>query len=407
MITRVACSSKGLVLSALLFISLGAGCTKESPLSGGQDSGSTASSLAGGRVFDESLVHQVELELAAEDWQSIIDEAAAYVNDNSEYPYFHARARFDGEELRSDVGLRLKGHISIQLAEGHGFPLKLDFNRYVAGTTLDGLKKLNLHTNFNGPTLPILRDYLSYEAWRQYGVAASRTSFAEVTVNGEALGVYVLVEQVDGGFIERHFSRPYGDLYKPEQATGSLEYRGSNIADYPDIGHQWPEGTDHAALLNALEVLRSGSLEEIAGVFDVEGVLTYMAGNVALGSGDYYPNTGHNYYLYEATPGRFTMLPWDMNGSQERDDLSVCSPTVGYLSGKLLQDPGNMERYRAILDSFLADTGSEGWLMARLDAAQSLLGPSLPADKVEGIREAIIARVQRLQDELAAPTPCP
>jgi spore coat protein CotH len=391
----------------LLLMVCGGGCTSDDPTRGDLGDESATPTPAGDRVFDESFVHQIELELAPTDWQSIIDEAAAYVNDNSEYPYFRTRAKVDGDELDGDIGMRLKGHISIQLAEGHSFPLKLDFNRYEYGLTLDGLKSLNLHTNFNGPTLPIMRDYLSYEAWRQYGVAASRTSFAEVTVNDELLGIYVMVEQVDGGFIRRHFSEPFGDLYKPEQQTGSLQYRGHDIADYPDIGHKWPDNTDHAALLNALEVLHSESMEEIERVFDVEGVLTYMAGNVALGSGDYYAATGHNYYLYEVTPGRFTMLPWDMNGSQESSDLSVCSPTVGYLSGKLLEDPVHLATYLDILASFIGDTGSEDWLTARLDAAENLLGSALPAEEVEGIRQAIAARTRRIEDELAATTTCP
>jgi hypothetical protein len=272
---------------------------------------------------------------------------------------------------------------------------------------LDGLKKLNLNTNFDGPTAPMLRDFLSYEAWRQYGVAASRTAFTGLTVNGEDLGIYVMVEQVDGDFIQRHFSGPYGDLYKPEQLSGSLEYSGSDISGYPDIGHKWPDETDHASLLNALEVLHSGTREDIEGVFDVEGVLTYLAGNVALGSWDYYPNTGHNYYLYEIAPGRFTMLPWDMNGSQEYAGLSLCNPTQGYLSGKLLEDPANLAFYRNILADFLDDTGSIEWLTARLDAAQSLLGPDLSPGDVDDIRDAIIERVNSLQEELATTGECP
>lgn len=406
-ITRTSRSPWNLVSLLGLLMALGGGCASDDVTRGDSGDDPPTSTPAGDRVFDESIVHHIALELAPADWQAIIDEAAAYVNDNSEYPYFPARARFDGEELDGDIGVRLKGHISIALSEGHSFPLKLDFNRYDDGLTLDGLKKLNLHNNFNGPALPIVRDYLSYEAWRQYGVAASRTSFAEIEVNDEPLGVYVLVEQVDGDFIQRHFSGPLGDLYKPEQQTGSLEYRGASIANYPDIGHKWPDVSDHASLLSALEVLDSGSIDEIGAVFDVEGVLTYMAGNVALGSGDYYPNTGHNYYLYEVTPGRFTMLPWDMNGSQESSDLSVCSPSVGYLSGKLFEDPGHLAMYFDILAAFLGQTASADWLLARLDAAASLLGSALPAEEVEEIRQAITARTSRLEDELSTTTTCP
>ena len=385
-----------------------AACGGDSPQAGSPDASpdSGLPAPAGSIVFDDSFVHAIDLTLAAADWQAIIDEAAAYVNDNADRPYYPAQASFDGDPLDGDVGMRLKGHISIDLAEGHRYPLKLDFNRYEDGLELDGLKKLNLNTDFDGPTLPIMRDHLSYGAWRELGVAASRTSFSRVSVNGEDLGVYVLVEQVDGDFIERGFEPPYGDLYKPEQQTGSLEYRGPNIDDYPDIGHKWPDESDHAALLHAIEVLNSGTMSELGEVFDVEGVLTYMAGNVVLGSGDYYPSTGHNYYLYEETPGRFTMLPWDMNGSQEPFHPDVCGPMAGLLSRRLLEDPANMDLYFALLAEFLQTAGSKEFLTARLDSAADLLGAAVSIDEVEGLRQDIATRTDSLEAALASTTDC-
>jgi spore coat protein CotH len=368
--------------------------------------GSMETDFAGFEVFDESNVHTVELFLSEDDWQAIIDEAETYQNVNPIRPYYHAQLRFDGKTLESDIGIRLKGNISIKLSEGHSFPLKLDFNRYADKQTLDGLKKLNLNNNFNGPSLPIMRDYISYNAWSEFGVAASRTSLAHVIINQENLGVYVLLEEVDGDFIKRHFSEPYGDLYKPEQISGTLEYRGSNISDYPDIGLEWPDESDHTSLLKALEVLNSGRLSDIEQVFDIEGVLTYLAGNVALGSGDYYPTTGHNYYLYEELPGRFTMLPWDMNGSQEPMIPALCSPIDGFLSKKLLEDPVNEAKYFEILTKFLMTAGSVGQLTIRLNTAKSLLGSEIPAEKFERLRQDIITRVNRLKSEIGSTTTC-
>ena len=361
----------------------------------------------GAQVFDESVVHTIEIELAALDWQAIIDAADAYENVNADFPYAPARLRFDGTDVAGDVGVRLKGHISIELTDGHSFPLKIDLDRYTPDQTLDGLRKLNLNTDFNGPPVPILRDWLSYEAWRQFGVAASRTAFVRVRVNQEDLGVYVMVEQVDGDFIQRHFEPPYGDLYKPEQQTGGLEYRGDRIDDYPDINHKWPGDSDHAALLEALAALDSRSPERVERAFDATGVLTYLAGNVVLGSWDSYPYTGHNYYLYEQTPGRFTMLPWDMNGSQEPGGLTVCSPVEGLLSGLLLQDPAHQDGYFDILAAFLDGSGSASWLEARLDDAVDLLGEDLWAEGVEMLRGDIHGRTESLHEALAVVSGCP
>ena len=361
---------------------------------------------AGLEVFDESLVHTVDLTLSASDWNAIIDEAEAYENTNPERPYYQARLIFDGHTLDHPVGLRLKGHISIELSRGHSFPLKLDFNRYAGDQTLDGLKKLNLNNNFNGPPLTIVRDFVGYHAWREFGVAASRTSFAHVTVNGEELGIYVMVEQVDGGFIKRHFNPPYGDLYKPEQISGTLQYRGPLISDYPDIGFKWPGTSDHASLLHALEVLNSEPPGPITDVFDIESVLTYLAGNVALGIFDYYPVTGHNYYLYEDRPGRFCMLPWDMNGCLEPMNPEFCSPAAGILSRKLLEDPDLEARYREILSTFLETAGSAPRLIARINNAQELIGASFPDEEFEMLRQDVITQVDWLLSQIGATPSC-
>lgn len=361
---------------------------------------------AGRAVFDDSYIHSVELYLSAEDWQALIEEAAVYENTNPKRPYYKALLIFDGKLLDKPIGIRLKGHISIPLSRGHSFPLKLDFNRFLETQHLDGLKKLNLNNNFEGPPLTMVRDFISYNAWREFGVAASRTAFAEVSVNQEYLGIYTLVEQVDGGFLKRNFEMPYGDLYKPEQKSGSLEYRGPLISDYPDIGHKWPENSDHASLLHAIEVLRTGHIGDIAQVFDLESILSYLAGNVVLGIFDYYPITGHNYYLYEKEPGRFSMLPWDMNGSLEVGNPNICSPVEGYLSRKLLEDPDLQLRYMELLREFLNTAGSIEKLSARLHHAMSLLHTEFPPEIFDGLHHDIILRDAWLRSEIETAAGC-
>lgn len=361
---------------------------------------------AGKEVFNDSYIHSVELFMSDRDWQAIIEEAAAYENTNPKRPYYEALCIFDGSLLGHPIGIRLKGHISIPLSRGHSFPLKLDFNRYMETQHLDGLKKLNLNNNFNGPPLTIVRDFISYRAWREFGVAASRTAFAEVLLNKEYLGIYALVEQVDGSFLKRNFEMPYGDLYKPEQISGSLEYRGPRISDYPDIGHKWPENSDHASLLHAIEVLHTGHIEEVAEVFDLESVLSYLAGYVALGIFDYYPITGHNYYLYEEKPGRFIMLPWDMNGSLEVGHPGICSPAQGYLSRKLLEDPGLHARYFETLSHFLNTACSPESLNGHLQHARSLLGPEFTPEMFDGLEQDIFARAEWLRTEIESAHSC-
>lgn len=363
--------------------------------------------VAGNSVFVESQIHTVALQIASADWDALVADARKNPEE-SERAYFPATLTFDGAALPDDVGLRVKGNISVVLTEGHAFPFKLDFDRYAEDATLDGLKKLNLHSDFNGPTLPPIRDYLSYGAWRELGVKAPRVSFADVRVNGEALGNYALVEQIDGGFLARNFDPPLGALYKPEQLSGGLEYRGGRIEDYPDIGLKWPSECDHRSLLHALEVLQNGSMADLAQVFDIDGVLTYLSGNAALGNWDSYQSTHHNYYLYEALPGRFTFLPWDVNGSQE-PGATVCSfgRELGPpLARRLLEDPVHGARYMALLEAFLTTAASSQRLIARLDAAATLLGSRISAAEVDGLRHDIRTRESGLLAQLASLASC-
>ncbi|MEM7156732.1 MAG: CotH kinase family protein [Myxococcota bacterium] len=355
----------------------------------------------GAMVFDETVVHELSLQLSDADWAAMIQEA----EDSPEYggpdkTYFDAEFQFDGVPLASPLAVRLKGHSSLLVAreQGHSFPLKLDFDRVDPEQSFDGLTKLNLHTNLDGITT--VNEYLSYGAIRAHGVPTARVGFARVTVNGEELGLYTMVEHLQGKFIRCHYDEPFGDLYKPEEPIGNLAWRGPTIGDYePEIQFKWPDasGTDHASLLQLLTVINEQGVEAFAPVLDETQALTYHAMNVGVGNYDYYASFGHNYYLYESTPGRFIMLPWDMNFSQ-----GVLPDPCGYgrnttewpISNKLLADPTRVQEYLGILEGFLMGAASPQSLSDRLDAVLPVLGDAVDAGAVQELRDAIDLRVQ-------------
>ena len=93
----------------------------------------------------------------------------------------------DGVEIDS-VGVRIKGLTSVL---GMYPPFKLDFNEYVSGQKFDGLKKLNLNNSFTDGTKQ--RDRLAYQLYRDAGIPAPRTAYAEVYINDEFIYVYLLV----------------------------------------------------------------------------------------------------------------------------------------------------------------------------------------------------------------------
>lgn len=280
-------------------------------------------SSPGIHLFDPTRVAELAIEVTQSDLE-VLREDADQPMGFEDFTYVPARITYDGTVLER-VGIRVKGNSSRASAVGDAVPFKIDANRYVQGQRLDGETKVNLHNGANQPTL--MNEYLSYGALRDFGVAASRTGWVDVTLNGESLGTYVTVEQVGDKLLSRYYADGDADLYKPEPPSGYLSYSGDDFSSYATANYEANNETDHATFLKLVKALDQNDVGEWEEVIDVQSVLDYFASNVALGNWDTYVAMGHNYYLFEATPGRMVMLPWDMNLSQAATS-GVCPADV-------------------------------------------------------------------------------
>ncbi len=323
---------------------------------------------AGAHLFDETRVATLVIEVSASDLEQLRSDADLPMG-TEEFTYVPARITYDDVAL-DEVGIRVKGNSSRMSAIGNAVPFKLDTNRYVKGQKLDGLAKVNLHNDANQPSL--MNEYLSYGALRDFGIAASRTGWVDVTLNGEFLGTYVVVEQVDDELLSRYYEDGDADLYKPEPPTGYLTYDGSDFESYSCANYEAKNETDHRTFLELITTINERAPSEWDQVIDVDSVLDYFAANVGLGNWDTYVAMGHNYYLFEATPGRMVMLPWDMNLSQAAT-TAVCPRDLmgeGILPGGDLAGTGEGAPF----------PGGGGMLPPGLDAAALDGGLFLPPD---------------------------
>lgn len=421
----------------------------------------------GTHLFDTSRVATIALEVSDEALASLRADGDRAFN-TEDFTYVPARLTFDGE-VYEEVGLRVKGNSSRAMAQGDALPFKVDMNRYLSGQRLDGLTKINLHNNVNQPAA--MNEYLSYGAFREFGVAASRTGWADLTLNGESLGLYTLVEQVNDKMLDRWYDDGDAELYKPESPAGSLSYLGDTIEDYTNVGYEADGDTEHATFLRMVKTINEADASTWDDVVDIESVLVYFGGNVALGNWDTYVAMGHNYYLFEATPGRMVMLPWDMNLSQGaatsicptelRNAIGMGGPRDGF--GGMGVDPGSLPmlpegfvppegfmipgdggvpmggaggfpgggvggfpggggaplhdglmadatyfaRYIEALRSFLSGPGSVAALNARIDDAVDVLGERISSDGVSQLRGTIASRVNALKAALTSTVSCP
>jgi spore coat protein CotH len=339
--------------------------------------------------FDPSRVAKVEFEFTGNGWKAIQDNPAAE-------EFQEAAFIFDGERVEK-VAIRTKGNSSLNSSANSNttrFPFKVDFNEYVDGQAFCGIKKLAFNTGFKDPSL--MREHIAYKLGAEVGLYSPRTMYADLWVNGEHVGLYLMVEPVDDDFfIEKHFANDDGDLYKPDWPAGHLMDQGNTLEDYPGVEiENNQETSDHSKLMKLIQVTNHGPNEELDSVLNVEMMLRYAAFNALLVNLDSYTGNGHNYYIYEQE-SVFTIIPWDLNeafgnftcGCNTNAILSflIDEPTCGSLAEKplldaALQTASNQSRYHELLQEMLDGPFNVATMAPWINETADLIRPYVEAD---------------------------
>lgn len=220
----------------------------------------------------------------------------------------------DGVEPASapmEIGIRLKGKFGSfrPLAGKAAFKLKLNF---VKGKKFLGLKKMTLNNMVQDVSM--IHEVLAYEVFRSVGVAAPRTGYADVRLNGEDYGLYLNVETFDDVSLERWFG-PFDDpqhLYEGEY--------GSDVTPEGVDAFEVDEGdeddrSDLEVLASAVAGQSAAFSERVSGFADLEQMTRMWAAEKYTGHWDGYAGTPglpfpNNFYLYSSSFGEFQMLPW-------------------------------------------------------------------------------------------------
>src|SRR4051794_20942978 len=249
----------------------------------------------GDRVFGEARVVPLHLTMSEKQFAALAPEPPKFgpprkqpegTHRNTfgvDFPWSQGELSFDGETYK-DVGVRYKGNYTFMAtAQALKKSLKVDLNRNVESQKLDGLTMLTLNCGVSDPTG--VREALAYAYFRDAGVPAPRTSFAELTLtvpskyDKEYVGAYTLVEQVNKGFLKRHFKDGSGLLLKPEGLQGGPAYLGTTWKAYEDRYKPKNKPTDEQKkrLIAFTKLISNGSDEDfakqISSYLDVEAFL--------------------------------------------------------------------------------------------------------------------------------------
>ena len=282
-------------------------------------------------LFDTSHVHHIDVHIDSEDWGDLLEHPM----DKSKYP---ANVTIDGEEI-TKVSFQTKGNSSLTFVAADPdcsrYSFKLKFGKYVDGQTYRGLDSLSLNNNMSDATY--LKDYLSYEIFREAGVPTPLASFVWLTVNGEVQGLYTAVEDMGVSFLSRAFGGT-GALFKPESAdlalsmdmiadikTNGLDtstdphgadfvYTDDNPESYPDIFDNVETAVSHEDALDIVAAMRClAKGDDPSDCIDTDEIIRFFAvHNYLLNYDSYSATMLHNLVLCEAQD-ELSLVPWDYN----------------------------------------------------------------------------------------------
>lgn len=231
-----------------------------------------------------------------------------------------------------DVTVRLKGASSFQPIDARP-SFTVHFDKSAKNQTFHGLTKISLNNSTQDPTR--LHEALSREVFAAAGVPVPRAMYADVTLNGRALGLYVLTEGYDKRFLERHFARTDGNLYE----GGLLQDITSGLQRDTGRNPRSDEAVERL-IRAALEPDPHQRFNELSAVLDLDRFLSMLAIETMLAHSDSYSMNRNNYRLYHDTAtDKIVFMPHGMDRVLGRHrsalDLSIVPPRLGLVARAL------------------------------------------------------------------------
>ncbi len=301
------------------------GGTNRQPQSGARISPTDVAPLEGD-LYDPTVLRTLFLDFSNSDWEA---ELEAFNNTDVDVP---ATLIVDGQTY-PNVGVHFRGMSSYgAVPRGFKRSLNVSLDFIDSNQRLNGYKTLNLLNSHGDPSF--MHTVLYAEIARNF-IPAPKANFVRVVINGEDWGLYVNAQQFNKDFVAENYPSSKGARWKVPGnpgARGGLEYLGDTIDLYrqryeiksDDKDESWKKLIDLCRTLNETPV---DQLEEaLADKLDIDGVLWFLALDVALVNSDGYWVRASDYNLCMSPEGKFHVIPHDLN---ETFSTEMMGPRMG------------------------------------------------------------------------------
>jgi CotH kinase protein len=369
-------SSPQIAVRLSLLAALGAGLLLAVP----QTAAAEPPPGAAGWLFEPEAVVRVDLDLPATSIEALEGEPDEYQPGSFSLD--------DGGQTFGplDVGIRLKGSAGSFRPLTRKAAFKVKFDEYVDDQTFFGLEKLTLNNMVQDESM--IHETLTYEAFRVAGLAAPRTGYAFVSVNGEDFGLYLNVETLDLVSLPRWF----GSTRHLYEGGYTVDVRPGGAGAFEVDEGKSKDRADLEALIAAANEESGDWSDGVAAVADLEQMTKVWAIERYVGHWDGYAGRllgpqPNNYYLHSEASGLFRMLPWGTDQTWEAR-LSF-DEAGGLLLNRCLGDESCAAMYR---DAVRRTRG----IVAGLDPLGriwSLAGVLRPWQEIDPRREQSMTRI--------------
>jgi hypothetical protein len=268
-----------------------------------------------GWMFDPATVVEIDLTLEPDSIAALEANPDEYVPGT--FSMTTTEETFDPLE----VGVRLKGGLGSFRPLSEKAAFKLKFDEFIEDQRFFGLEKLTLNNMVQDPSM--LREVLSYEAFRAAGIPAPRAGYAYVQVNDADYGLYLNLETLDRVSLPRWFDSTQ-HLYEGAYGT---DLEAADLAAFEVDEGSESDRSDLEALSTSVANTGADFSDRTATVADLPEMTQMWALERYLGHWDGYTGVElspqlhpNNFYVHSDAGGVFRMLPW---GTDQTLDLRL------------------------------------------------------------------------------------
>jgi hypothetical protein len=236
---------------------------------------------------------------------------------------------------------------------------------------------------------------------------------ARIVLNGELVGLFIIVEQIDGRFTKDRFPADGdGNVYK--EVWPLHQWEGPYLAKLRTNEDQNPSAAKMVAFATAMANAGDAGFPDVIDQWmDKDALMRYIAVDRAIENWDgivglyALPAGNHNYYWYEETlADQVWLIPWDLDHTFDYPNPIVTNygtPSWNEVPGSCAPIPtfSGVPRYPAMCDDFIRRIVTEQhdeWTAAAQSFLDTLYTQAELDSRVDFYADQIDAAVQEDPD---------